>query len=601
MAIEALAKADLLVPNAEIEIISITSNPDSGRTTFNSAEYPVGNAMKKVLIAEDDLLMADMLEEMLADNGYEICGIARNVAQGVELAEKHRPDLLLLDIRLAERGLGNEIVARIPKRSDMGIIYISGNANRIKLSREDGHGFLKKPYRPNEILQALKVVEAAVKEGNNLVHAPNNFEFLYHDGMPQSKEQYVQQIEGLLRRQVALTDFGSYALREQELSNILSEAAWITAECLNVPFAKICRYRPEENDLIVEAGIGWKEGVVGHVISRADMSSPQGRAFKTEKAIICNNIGLETTFVLPTFYIEHKIISTLDVVIRKQDGSPWGILEIDNPAEHHYDDNDITFMEGFANILAEAVETAKRNKASKVALDLLNDVLADRDRRIHAQSRLLAEKGEFAQELQHRVRNNLQLVYGMLNRQIEHQAEASDVSGISAIARRVMTLAKVYDHLLGTGMTKSTDFGSYLKSLCESFRDLQDVVAAQIVLVCHVETVMLDLDTATALGLVVAELIANSYMHAFPTKLGTVKVSLRHNKADAVGWLDFADDGVGFTPKTESKRRGIGLVKRLIEQIDGEASFQSDRGTTWTLKFPVPAALAQVGLGSGYV
>ena len=54
----------------------------------------------KVLIAEDDLLMADMLEDALVDNGYEVCGIARTVEKAVELGEKHRPDLAILDLRL---------------------------------------------------------------------------------------------------------------------------------------------------------------------------------------------------------------------------------------------------------------------------------------------------------------------------------------------------------------------------------------------------------------------------------------------------------------------------------------------------------------------
>ncbi|HEX7565960.1 MAG TPA: histidine kinase dimerization/phosphoacceptor domain -containing protein, partial [Bradyrhizobium sp.] len=63
-----------------------------------------------------------------------------------------------------------------------------------------------------------------------------------------------------------------------------------------------------------------------------------------------------------------------------------------------------------------------------------------------------------AQELQHRVRNNLQLVYGMLSRQLATTVDASSKAGISAIARRVMTLSKVYDHLLGTGLARTIDF-----------------------------------------------------------------------------------------------------------------------------------------------
>jgi hypothetical protein len=88
------------------------------------------------------------------------------------------------------------------------------------------------------------------------------------------------------------------------------------------------------------------------------------------------------------------------------------VLEIDNPERHDYDEHDVNFVTGFANVLAEAVNTSKRNTVVQAALDQMKDMVADRDRLLGAQERLLSEKGVLAQELQHRVRNNLQLVYG---------------------------------------------------------------------------------------------------------------------------------------------------------------------------------------------
>jgi two-component sensor histidine kinase len=71
---------------------------------------------------------------------------------------------------------------------------------------------------------------------------------------------------------------------------------------------------------------------------------------------------------------------------------------------------------------------------------------------------------------------------------------------------------------------------------------------------------MLDLDTATPLGLMVAELIANSQLHAFPEGSGKITVSLLGRAGqDAV--ISFVDDGAGFTATNGSKRRGLGLVK----------------------------------------
>lgn len=69
--------------------------------------------MLKVLIAEDDLMIADMVEMLLVDAGYEVCGIARTVAEAVELTQHQKPDLAVIDVRLADGDLGTEIAAQL--------------------------------------------------------------------------------------------------------------------------------------------------------------------------------------------------------------------------------------------------------------------------------------------------------------------------------------------------------------------------------------------------------------------------------------------------------------------------------------------------------
>ena len=65
--------------------------------------------MSTVMIAEDDLMMADMLEDVLDAGGYDVCGIARTVDEAVELGDRCKPDLAILDIQLAEGGIGTDI------------------------------------------------------------------------------------------------------------------------------------------------------------------------------------------------------------------------------------------------------------------------------------------------------------------------------------------------------------------------------------------------------------------------------------------------------------------------------------------------------------
>ena len=121
--------------------------------------------MLKVMIAEDDLMMADMLEDVLVGNGYEVCGIARTVEMGVELAERHKPDLAVLDLRLAEGGIATEIAARLNRPDGLGILYATGNGTQISLTKADGDAWLGKPYRPEDIVRALKIVEQIASTG----------------------------------------------------------------------------------------------------------------------------------------------------------------------------------------------------------------------------------------------------------------------------------------------------------------------------------------------------------------------------------------------------------------------------------------------------
>jgi len=121
------------------------------------------------------------------------------------------------------------------------------------------------------------------------------------------------QVQKLLRQQAAIARFGSFALREWDLMKILTEATRVCAEGLNVPFSKVCQYRAEQNDLLIVAGHGWRDEVVGHAVSCADMRSPQARAFAAGETSIGDDLQQRNGCGLPPFYAPHGIVSIVDV------------------------------------------------------------------------------------------------------------------------------------------------------------------------------------------------------------------------------------------------------------------------------------------------
>jgi DNA-binding response OmpR family regulator len=138
---------------------------------------PLVKSVLKVLIAEDDLMIADMIESSLVADGYEVTGIARTVAEGVALGRANRPDLAILDMRLADDGLGTEIAAQLKDGPRIGILYASGNINQVRELAE-GDACIAKPYPTADLLRALRIIEQIVSDRGASPPFPRGFHLL---------------------------------------------------------------------------------------------------------------------------------------------------------------------------------------------------------------------------------------------------------------------------------------------------------------------------------------------------------------------------------------------------------------------------------------
>jgi two-component system, response regulator PdtaR len=133
----------------------------------------------KVLIAEDELMIADLIEETLMASGYEVCGIARTVEEAVALGELHRPDLAILDVRLAKGGHGPDIARRLNSKGKFGVLYATGDDTRIStLTLADGEASISKPYRTEDVVRALVIVREMMTAGTATPPFPPGFRLL---------------------------------------------------------------------------------------------------------------------------------------------------------------------------------------------------------------------------------------------------------------------------------------------------------------------------------------------------------------------------------------------------------------------------------------
>jgi DNA-binding response OmpR family regulator len=131
----------------------------------------------RVLIVEDDIMIADTLEEILVAAGYTVCGIASTTVTAIALGERYHPDLGIFDLRLSEGGWGTDAAAALHARGRFGVLYATGNPDHPLLNTAHGEGCIGKPYSATSIIAALEIVRERMS-GLPLSASPKGFRLL---------------------------------------------------------------------------------------------------------------------------------------------------------------------------------------------------------------------------------------------------------------------------------------------------------------------------------------------------------------------------------------------------------------------------------------
>ncbi|MGB6587289.1 MAG: GAF domain-containing protein, partial [Pseudolabrys sp.] len=171
-----------------------------------------------------------------------------------------------------------------------------------------------------------------------------------------------------IRQQELLAELGVLALQGTSFIEMLNHTASVTAEGLGAEYCKVMEYIPAEKKLLVRAGVGWGEGVVGNATIGVDLASPAGYALRTGKPVISNHLENEQRFRTPELLIEHGIRRAMNVILQG-DGSPFGVLEVDSRSEGEFSEHDIAFLQGAANILGMAIEQQQYQRKLQAALE----------------------------------------------------------------------------------------------------------------------------------------------------------------------------------------------------------------------------------------
>jgi two-component sensor histidine kinase len=376
--------------------------------------------------------------------------------------------------------------------------------------------------------------------------------------------------ERWVRRQSALAEFGRQALMVDDLDALLHEAVVLAAQGLDIDRAKVMEALPDRDKLLMRAGTGWKPGLVGNLVVDAGSRSSGGYTLYTGKPVTAEDIDTEKRFDVPDFLREHGIKSLINVIIQGK-GEAFGVLEVDSTEKRSFNQEDVDFLQSYANVLAAAIDRT-----------MTNDAL----------TKLADERAILLRELQHRVKNNLQIITSLLNMQIRRVGSGEVENQLRIIGSRVETLRVVHDNLFQAENIDQIPLPRYLSSLCESLLAFHGVRAEEVTLKFSADEAMAGVDTTVPLGLLINEFFVNSIQHAFPNGQGEIDVQLTREGPDRAR-LTLTDDGPGFDRAgVKGKGTGLQIMEVLAQQLGGKLTWDDElwkknEGARVVLELPV--------------
>jgi len=253
-------------------------------------------------------------------------------------------------------------------------------------------------------------------------------------------------------------------------------------------------------------------------------------------------------------------------------------------------------------------------------------MLTDITKRKEAEEALTIIETARKKEIHHRIKNNLQVISSLLDLQAEQFRNRDNIKDSEVLKAfresqdRVVSMALIHEELYKGGGFETLNFSPYIKELVENLFHTYRLGDIDISLNMDLEeNVFFDMDTAVPLGMIVNELVSNSFKHAFIGKdEGEIRIELYREESTEFEsenckstknckstsfTLTVSDNGVGIPDNLDIEdlgSLGMQLVVSLIDQMNGDFELKTNNGTEFTMRFTVTEKdnLAQVGLKS---
>ena len=251
----------------------------------------------------------------------------------------------------------------------------------------------------------------------------------------------------------AVAEVGLAAV-ERSIGDLLDHAVAIAANTLGVEFAKILELLPGQDALLLRAGVGWKEGLVGSALVGTERASQAGFTLASAEPVVVEDVRTEVRFQGPPLLVDHDVVAGMSVVIHTEAG-PFGVLGVHTVRKRRFTREDIAILQAVANIVSTAIER------DRVRTQL------EETRRGAAMRERLADVGALAAKIVHDIGNPLAGL-SMSAQNVQRRLERGTELTAAAIGRPIDRILKTAQRLDGL----VSEFKQFLR---HQDLDLQDV------------------------------------------------------------------------------------------------------------------------------
>ncbi|MEM8999613.1 MAG: histidine kinase dimerization/phosphoacceptor domain -containing protein [Bacteroidota bacterium] len=191
----------------------------------------------------------------------------------------------------------------------------------------------------------------------------------------------------------------------------------------------------------------------------------------------------------------------------------------------------------------------------------------------HIIENALIEKDSLLKEIHHRVKNNLQMVSSLLSLQTKNTRSKAAIEALEEGKSRVKAMALIHQKLYQNDDLSVIEMQGYIESLINSVQSVYKKGGHNISITIDAEGTELDIDRAIPFGLILNELVSNSFKYAFPESDENGKIYIHLRKNGEQGFFEYADNGVGLPEDTDERTNssmGIRLINRLVNQLQSK-------------------------------